>query len=90
MRDSRDEMMVGCIQDCETCHALCVRTLAHCLQRGGEFTAHDHVTVLLDRIQICDVSRDFMLRGQSIQLEYGGTELTVTCQGGFDRSLIDG
>ena len=62
MRDSRDEMMRRCIQDCETCHALCVRTLEHCLQRGGEFSAHDHVTVLLDCIQICDVSRDFMLR----------------------------
>jgi hypothetical protein len=62
MQDSRDEMMRRCIQDCETCHALCVRTLDHCLQRGGTFVAHDHVAVLLDCIQICDVSRDFMLR----------------------------
>jgi len=63
MQDSRDEMMRRCIQDCETCHALCVRTLDHCLQQGGKFVAHDHVAVLLDCIQICDVSRDFMLRG---------------------------
>ena len=62
MQDSRDEMMRRCIQDCETCHALCVQTLEYCLQRGGDFTAHDHVAVLLDCIQICDVSRDFMLR----------------------------
>src|SRR6185295_12890112 len=32
---------------------------------GGEFSAHDHVTVLLDCIQICDASRDFMLRDSS-------------------------
>lgn len=54
--------MRECIENCSDCHDVCVETLAHCLRRGGEHVAPDHIGALLDCAQACDTSRDFMLR----------------------------
>lgn len=60
-----DEMRV-CIENCSDCHDVCMETLAHCLERGGEHAAPSHVRALLDCAQACDASRDFMLRGSEL------------------------
>ena len=55
--------MEECIDNCSRCHDVCLLTVTHCLQRGGEHAAGEHVRLLLDCAEICRTSADFMLRG---------------------------
>lgn len=58
--------MQACIELCSDCHDACLETVRHCLERGGEHAADQHITALLDCAQACDASRDFMLRGSDL------------------------
>jgi hypothetical protein len=58
--------MQSCIEDCLSCHRICVETTAYCLQKGGKHAAADHIRILLDCAQICATSADFMLRGSDL------------------------
>ena len=58
--------MRSCIDECQSCHEVCVETLAHCLAMGGEHAEAEHITMLMDCAQICTSSADFMLRGSSL------------------------
>ncbi|GIU94157.1 MAG: ferredoxin [Gaiellaceae bacterium] len=58
--------MRECIKLCSDCHDVCLETVAHCLDRGGEHARPDHVRALLDCAQACDTARDFMLRGSDL------------------------
>ncbi len=58
--------MQECIENCADCHNMCMQTVAHCLERGGEHAAAHHIRALLDCAQACDASRDFMLRGSDL------------------------
>ena len=54
--------MQGCIDNCTECHAICVKTAAHCLELGGEHASRQHQATLLDCAQMCAASADFLLR----------------------------
>lgn len=56
----------NCIRECTDCHAICLETIQHCLQKGGQHAAPDHVRLLQDCAQICATSADFMLRGSPL------------------------
>jgi hypothetical protein len=58
--------MRECIQNCLSCHAVCVETAAHCLRMGGKHAEERHIKLLLDCAQICATSADFMLRGSEM------------------------
>lgn len=58
-----------CIERCSDCHDVCMATLHHCLERGGEHAAAEHVRALLDCAQACDTSRDLMLRASPLHHE---------------------
>jgi hypothetical protein len=55
--------MQQCIENCTTCHQICLATVPHCLSMGGTHAAPDHIRLLLDCAQICQTSADFMIRG---------------------------
>ena len=55
--------MQACITMCQECHATCLATLTHCLTMGGDHAAPDHIGLMLDCVDICRTSADFMLRG---------------------------
>ena len=55
--------MRRCIEECQTCHAVCTQMIAHCLGKGGRHADADHIRLMLDCAQICATSADFMLRG---------------------------
>jgi hypothetical protein len=57
------EEMDRCIQLCQDCHALCTRTIKHCLERGGRHAAPELVRLLSDCAQMCAINADYMLRG---------------------------
>jgi hypothetical protein len=58
--------MQHCIDDCTTCHAVCLQTIQHCLGKGGKHAARDHIRLLADCAQICRTSADFMIRGSEL------------------------
>lgn len=57
------EEMDRCIQICQDCHALCTRTIRHCLELGGRLAAPEHIRLLVDCAQMCEINVDYMLRG---------------------------
>jgi len=63
------DQMHECIDRCSDCHDSCEATVVHCLSRGGEHAAVEHIRTLLDCAQACDTSRDFMLRGSDLHHE---------------------
>ncbi len=58
-----DDDLKECIERCSDCHDVCAATVIHCLTMGGEHASVEHIRTLLDCAQICETSRDFMLRG---------------------------
>ena len=58
--------MQRCIQECLSCHAVCLETVPHCLQMGGEHAQEAHIRLLLDCAEICQTSANFMLRGSEL------------------------
>lgn len=58
--------MKECLDACQSCHVTCLSMLTnHCVQVGGAHVAPDHVQIMLDCIQICATSVDFMARGSA-------------------------
>jgi hypothetical protein len=52
-----------CIQHCLDCHDECQQVLFdHCLEIGGEHADADHVRLMVDCIEICQLAADFMKR----------------------------
>ena len=58
--------MRQCIQECTSCHQICLQTIQHCLGMGGKHAEQAHIRLLADCAQICAVSADFMLRGSRL------------------------
>lgn len=54
-----------CIENCRTCHEVCLQTIQHCLEKGGKHADPDHIRLLQDCLQICQTSMDFMLRSSN-------------------------
>ena len=61
--------MRACIDECQSCHAICLETAAHCLTLGGKHASRDHQVLLQDCADICRTSADFMLRGSALHRE---------------------
>lgn len=58
--------MHECIEHCSQCHDVCLATVQHCLEKGGEHADPKHIQSLLACAEICDTSRDFMLLGSEL------------------------
>src|SRR3546814_3536084 len=62
----------SCIELCQKCHDTCLETLVgHCLPMGGKRVEQAHVRLMLDCIDICRTSADFMRRSSPMH--------TLTC-----------
>ena len=83
--------MRECIDNCTTCHAICVETANHCLEMGGKHAEASHIRTLLDCAQICATSADFMLRGSELHARTCGVcaEACERCAADCER-LADG
>jgi hypothetical protein len=66
MSDMHSAGMQHCIDECETCHDVCLRTVAHCLHQGGRHADSSHITILLDCVDMCATSAAFMLRDSTM------------------------
>ncbi|MBC7457508.1 MAG: four-helix bundle copper-binding protein [Bdellovibrionaceae bacterium] len=54
-----------CIDNCTKCYQACVRTISHCLEKGGLHADNKHIQLLQDCARICEVSASFMIRESS-------------------------
>ena len=50
------------IQECETCHDVCLQAMVHGLRKGGRHAEPGHITTLLDCVDMCATSVNFMVR----------------------------
>lgn len=50
------------INQCLASHRMCEETINYSLARGGDFVSSDHVQLLMDCAEICQVAANFMLR----------------------------
>lgn len=63
MHQMMNPEMQACIEACQKCHATCLSHLMHhCLPTGGAHLEPAHVAIMMDCIQICSTSADFMIR----------------------------
>lgn len=85
------EEMKNCINECLTCHSVCLETISHCLEMGGEHASPAHIALLQDCAQICITSADFMLRGSELHGQTCGV-CAATCDACADscESLAEG
>lgn len=57
--------MEQCIRDCLECYQECLRCISHCLSQGGKHAEKEHITLLMECAQMCNMSATLMLmRGQ--------------------------
>lgn len=64
-----DKSMQDCVNLCWQCRTACQETLfSHCLEMGGEHVAPDHVKIMTDCIQACQVAADFMTRDSALHV----------------------
>ena len=59
--------MDECITGCLACHATCLQTVEHCLEKGGAHAAREHIRLLLDCAELCEASAHFMIRQSPFQ-----------------------
>lgn len=64
--DHVSDEMHECIERCSDCHDICLATVQHCLEKGGDHAAAKHIRTLLACAAICETSRDFMLLGSEL------------------------
>ena len=60
-----EEMRRGA-QECHRCHDVCLETISYCLHMGGKQADPHHIRLMMDCVQICHTSGDFMLRGSDL------------------------
>lgn len=77
----REQDMKQCIQECLGCHRICLETLTYCLQKGGKHAEAKHVRLLMDCVEICQTSADFMLRGSDLHTRtcFACAEVCTAC-----------
>jgi hypothetical protein len=58
--------MRHCAEVCHRCHTVCLETISHCLHLGGDHADPHHIRLMMDCVQICRTSEDFLLRGSDL------------------------
>lgn len=58
----RSSRMDECARMCHECLDTCLKTIVHCLDRGGEHASREHQTMLTDCAAICTASHGFLHR----------------------------
>ena len=61
-----DKEMQQCIQACLECYRTCLETVTYCVQKGGRHAEVSHIRLLLDCVEICQTSANFLLRGSEL------------------------
>jgi hypothetical protein len=61
MHQMSNEMRT-CIEECQSCHAVCLGTaMTHCLELGGKHVEPHHFRLIMACAEICRTAAEFML-----------------------------
>ena len=55
-----------CIENCSESHQLCLATVYHCMELGGNYALAGQITLLLDCAESCQTSANFLLRNSDL------------------------
>jgi hypothetical protein len=79
--------MNECIDNCTSCHAICLETISHCLSKGGAHAAPEHIALLAACADICSTCAATMLRGASVSAAVCGAcaEVCRACADSCER-----
>jgi hypothetical protein len=66
MTHQNNASLQACISNCLDCHRICLETVTHCLQKGGDHAKADHIALLLTCADICQTSANAMLHGAAV------------------------
>ena len=61
--------MADCLATCDECRRVCLSTLTHCLETGGDHAEADHMQMLLDCAEACQASASFLARASDLHAE---------------------
>jgi hypothetical protein len=56
----------ACIDLCLECHRTCLQTVTHCLIQGGEHAEADHIRIMEECAEACQLAAHVMLRGSDM------------------------
>lgn len=89
--DQPSAAMRNCIRECQNCHSICLETVMHCLQMGGEHAEPAHIRLMLDCAEICQTSANFMLRASDLHARTCGVcaEVCERCAQDCERFTDD-
>jgi len=54
------------IHDCQECAQMCEQMIQHCLKEGGAHADPDHIGLLEDCVDICNLTARFLIRESSL------------------------
>lgn len=61
---NNDYDMQSCIDTCTQCHQTCLESaMNHCLETGGKHVEPEHFRLMMNCVEICQTSANFMLSG---------------------------
>ncbi len=66
------QQLEECIRLCLDCARACTETLAYCHEMGGDHVQPEHLRLLLDCEEICQLSAHYMLRGSEFHAQACG------------------
>lgn len=92
-----DIKMQECIKACSECYETCFKTIQHCLDKGGEHASREHITLLQDCAEVCQLAVSFMLRNSEYAAKLCGlcAEICKRCaeqceqMAGDDQTMKD-
>ena len=58
--------MERCIDNCLECYRVCLETITYCLEKGGKHAEAGHIMTLMDCVETCNMSANFMIRGSEM------------------------
>lgn len=87
----QSQEMQQCIDNCLNCHSICLQTVGHCLEMGGNHAEAAHIRMLLDCAEICQTSANFMLRNSTFHPQVCGVcaEICEQCAVDCERFGTD-
>ena len=59
--------MEQAIRDSLDCYRVCIETITYCLKKGGRLTEPDHVSILTDCAEVCNLNATFIIRDSIYQ-----------------------
>lgn len=76
-----------CIRLCLDCARVCTETMAYCHEMGGAHVQPEHIKLLADCEEICQLSAHFMLRGSEFHTQTCGVcaEVCESCAAGCEQ-----